>query len=101
MRTYLPIPDVGTILLTKTLLKCHDFFLSQNQLIDEDEPSKRFIACQGCLASTTGHFWEMVWQENSRVIVMTTKEIEKGRVRLLIATSMLLFISTVLLCFIT
>lgn len=52
-----------------------------NQLIDEDEPSKRFIACQGCLASTTGHFWEMVWQENSRVIVMTTKEIEKGRTK--------------------
>ncbi|XP_056384973.1 tyrosine-protein phosphatase non-receptor type 6 isoform X4 [Hyla sarda] len=52
-----------------------------NQLMGEDEPSKRFIACQGCLASTTGHFWEMIWQENSRVIVMTTKEIEKGRTK--------------------
>ncbi|XP_073409081.1 tyrosine-protein phosphatase non-receptor type 6 [Dendrobates tinctorius] len=52
-----------------------------NQLIGEDEPSKRFIACQGCLASTTGDFWQMVWQENSRVIVMTTKEIEKGRTK--------------------
>ncbi|KAM4031120.1 tyrosine-protein phosphatase non-receptor type 6 [Anomaloglossus baeobatrachus] len=52
-----------------------------NQLIGEDEASKRFIACQGCLASTTGDFWQMVWQENSRVIVMTTKEIEKGRTK--------------------
>ncbi|XP_073540931.1 tyrosine-protein phosphatase non-receptor type 6 isoform X2 [Phyllobates terribilis] len=52
-----------------------------NQLIGEDEPSKRFIASQGCLASTTGDFWQMVWQENSRVIVMTTKEIEKGRTK--------------------
>ncbi|XP_071985988.1 tyrosine-protein phosphatase non-receptor type 6 isoform X2 [Engystomops pustulosus] len=52
-----------------------------NQLIGEDEPSKRFIACQGCLAATTSDFWQMVWQENSRVIVMTTKEIEKGRTK--------------------
>ncbi|XP_075698448.1 tyrosine-protein phosphatase non-receptor type 6 [Rhinoderma darwinii] len=52
-----------------------------NQLIGEDEPSKHFIACQGCLPSTTKDFWQMVWQENSRVIVMTTKEIEKGRTK--------------------
>jgi tyrosine-protein phosphatase non-receptor type 11 len=25
-------------------------------------------------------FWDMVWQENTRVIVMTTKEIERGKV---------------------
>ncbi|OCT69782.1 tyrosine-protein phosphatase non-receptor type 6 [Xenopus laevis] len=52
-----------------------------NKLWAEGEPPKRFIACQGCLNATTGDFWEMVWQENSRVIVMTTKEIEKGRTK--------------------
>ncbi|XP_053548802.1 tyrosine-protein phosphatase non-receptor type 6 isoform X2 [Bombina bombina] len=52
-----------------------------NQLWEGGQPLKHFIACQGCLLSTTGDFWEMVWQEDSRVIVMTTKEIEKGRVR--------------------
>ncbi|XP_059488410.1 tyrosine-protein phosphatase corkscrew-like isoform X3 [Neocloeon triangulifer] len=44
-----------------------------------DEPKKSYIATQGCLPSTTGDFWYMVWQENTRVIVMTTKEIERGK----------------------
>uniref|UniRef100_A0A673AMX4 protein-tyrosine-phosphatase n=1 Tax=Sphaeramia orbicularis TaxID=375764 RepID=A0A673AMX4_9TELE len=33
----------------------------------------------GCLATTVNDFWQMVWQENTRVIVMTTREVEKGR----------------------
>ena len=26
-------------------------------------------------------FWRMVWQENSSIIVMTTKEMERGKVK--------------------
>lgn len=33
----------------------------------------------GCLPSTVPDFWQMVWQENCRVIVMTTKETERGK----------------------
>lgn len=44
--------------------------------------SKRsYIATQGCLQNTISDFWRMVFQENSRVIVMTTKEVERGKVR--------------------
>ncbi|MBN3316923.1 PTN6 phosphatase, partial [Atractosteus spatula] len=35
--------------------------------------------CPNCLAITVNDFWQMVWQERSRVIVMTTREVEKGR----------------------
>lgn len=54
-------------------------FCSQNRLMDIDH-QKVYIACQGCLLTTVNDFWQMTWQEKSRVIVMTTREVEKGRV---------------------
>ncbi|XP_066586257.1 tyrosine-protein phosphatase non-receptor type 11 isoform X2 [Prorops nasuta] len=41
--------------------------------------SKCYIATQGCLPNTIQDFWHMVYQENTRVIVMTTKEMERGK----------------------
>ncbi|CAJ0607019.1 unnamed protein product [Cylicocyclus nassatus] len=40
---------------------------------------REYISTQGCLPNTLLDFWRMVWQENSRVIVMTTKEMERSR----------------------
>lgn len=40
---------------------------------------KTCIATQGCLLATVNDFWQMIWQEDSRIIVMTTREVEKGR----------------------
>lgn len=40
---------------------------------------KVYIATQGCLPNTIQDFWNMIWQENTRVIVMTTKELERTR----------------------
>ncbi|XP_072250141.1 tyrosine-protein phosphatase non-receptor type 6 isoform X1 [Leuresthes tenuis] len=45
----------------------------------ESEDKKVYIATQGCLLTTVDDFWQMVWQEKTRVIVMTTREVEKGR----------------------
>uniref|UniRef100_A0A4W5N1M8 protein-tyrosine-phosphatase n=1 Tax=Hucho hucho TaxID=62062 RepID=A0A4W5N1M8_9TELE len=51
---------------------------TKNKLQEPGDP-KVYIACQGCLATTVNDFWQMVWQERTRVIVMTTREVEKGR----------------------
>ena len=48
---------------------------------DNIEPKKSYIATQGCLVGTVVDMWRMIWQENCRVIVMTTKEVERGKVR--------------------
>lgn len=34
-----------------------------------------YISTQGCLPNTVDDFWRMVWQEQARIIVMTTKEV--------------------------
>ncbi|XP_018348240.1 PREDICTED: tyrosine-protein phosphatase corkscrew isoform X2 [Trachymyrmex septentrionalis] len=46
---------------------------------DDASFGKCYIATQGCLPNTIEDFWHMVYQENTRVIVMTTKEIERGK----------------------
>ena len=48
--------------------------------IDNSPYNKCYIATQGCLPNTIADFWHMVYQENTRVIVMTTKEMERGKV---------------------
>ena len=45
------------------------------------KPFKQYIATQGCVGSTRPDFWHMVWQEESRLIVMTTKEVERGKTK--------------------
>lgn len=43
--------------------------------------NKVYIATQGCLSNTIYQFWSMIWQENVCIIIMTTKEIERGKVK--------------------
>ncbi|XP_018912319.1 tyrosine-protein phosphatase non-receptor type 11 isoform X2 [Bemisia tabaci] len=53
-------------------------YINANYIKDE-EGGRSYIATQGCLPSTMADFWQMVWQENTAVIVMTTKEMERGK----------------------
>lgn len=48
---------------------------------EEHVYNKVYIATQGCLSTTVYQFWSMIWQEDVRIIIMTTKEIERGKVK--------------------
>lgn len=40
-----------------------------------------YLVClQGPLPNTCGHFWEMVWEQKSRGVVMLNRIMEKGSV---------------------
>lgn len=59
-------------------------YINANLITTEDDNldlKKGYIATQGCLPNTVVDFWRMVWQENCRTIVMTTKEVERGKVK--------------------
>jgi protein tyrosine phosphatase len=41
----------------------------------------RLIASQGCRKETLADFWRMVWQEQCAVIVMITRDVERGKLK--------------------
>ncbi|XP_067904294.1 tyrosine-protein phosphatase non-receptor type 1-like isoform X1 [Heterodontus francisci] len=50
-------------------------------LIKMEEAQRSYILTQGPLQNTCGHFWEMVWEQKSRGVVMLNRVIEKGSVK--------------------
>ncbi|XP_057304513.1 tyrosine-protein phosphatase corkscrew-like [Hydractinia symbiolongicarpus] len=49
--------------------------------IFDDESGALFIASQGCVKATVNDFWHMIDQENSRIIIMVTNEVEKAKIK--------------------
>ena len=80
--TYVPLSTQNIHILKFPLLFPFQFpfsFSLQFPFQDGGE-APPYIATQGCVPDTVNDFWRMVYQENTRVIVMTTNEMERGKV---------------------
>lgn len=53
-------------------------YINANYIPGHNSP-REFIVTQGPLYGTQDDFWRMLWEQNSRAIVMLTRCIEKGR----------------------
>jgi len=63
-------------------------YINANYINHEEEsvsvcgaPFKQYIATQGCVGGTRQHLYHMIWQENSLLVVMTTKVMERGKTK--------------------
>jgi len=65
----------------RDLSLCEDNDYINGSYCDGFEKRRAYICAQGPLENTTPHFWQMVWENNSRVIVMTTRLVERGKVK--------------------
>ncbi|CAG5003207.1 unnamed protein product [Parnassius apollo] len=73
--------DVNPYDHSRVILKrCERDYINAN-LVKMDRANRKYILTQGPLGSTVGHFWLMVWEQNSRAILMLNKIIEKNEIK--------------------
>ncbi|CAO1374614.1 unnamed protein product [Diamesa serratosioi] len=70
--------DHSRIILTK---KGIDTDYINANLVKSERAKRQYILCQGPLESTISHFWLMVWEQQSKAILMLNKIIEKKQVK--------------------
>ncbi|XP_022257184.1 tyrosine-protein phosphatase non-receptor type 9-like isoform X2 [Limulus polyphemus] len=70
---------------SRVKISCLDGDPSSNYLnanfIDGYKQKNAFISTQGPLPKTFSHFWQMIWEQEVLVIVMTTRTIERSRAK--------------------
>lgn len=49
--------------------------------LEVPEAHRAYILTQGPLPNTTGHFWQMVWEQNCKAVLMLNKVIEKNAIK--------------------
>lgn len=53
-------------------------YINANTITDHDPRNPAYIVTQGPLANTKAHFWQMMWESGSVIIVMLTRLRENG-----------------------
>ncbi|EZA58596.1 tyrosine-protein phosphatase non-receptor type 2 isoform X1 [Ooceraea biroi] len=73
--------DVAPYDHTRIILKRGVCDYIHANLIQVDRANRQYILTQGPLPNTVGHFWLMVWEQNTRAVLMLNKIIEKNQVK--------------------
>ncbi|PNJ63554.1 PTPRR isoform 4 [Pongo abelii] len=84
-KTILPNPLSRVCLRPRNVTDSLSTYINANYIRGYSGKEKAFIATQGPMINTVDDFWQMVWQEDSPVIVMITKLKEKNEKRRLAA----------------
>lgn len=50
-------------------------------LVKMEKAERKYILTQGPLKETVGHFWVMIWEQNTKAIVMLNKLLEKKQIK--------------------
>lgn len=50
-------------------------------LVKLERAKRQYILCQGPLEQTVGHFWLMIWEQQSKAILMLNKIMEKKQIK--------------------
>uniref|UniRef100_G3W834 Tyrosine-protein phosphatase non-receptor type n=1 Tax=Sarcophilus harrisii TaxID=9305 RepID=G3W834_SARHA len=72
--------DVSPYDHSRVHLMVNNDYINANFVVVE-EAQRRYILTQGPLPNTSGHFWLMVWQQNSRGVIMLNRLVEKETVK--------------------
>ncbi|XP_049852600.1 tyrosine-protein phosphatase 2-like [Schistocerca gregaria] len=76
------LPPDKTRVKLQNETNCSDYINASHIVIEyENIYRQKYISTQGPVPSTVPDFWRMVWQNDVRVIVMLTKEVESGSIK--------------------
>ncbi|XP_034481439.1 tyrosine-protein phosphatase non-receptor type 61F isoform X2 [Drosophila innubila] len=73
--------DVNPYDHSRIVLKRGNVDYINANLVKLERADRQYILTQGPLPDTVGHFWLMVWEQNSRAILMLNKLMEKKQIK--------------------
>ena len=73
--------DVSPFDKTRVRLKKGTNDYINASMVTTDKSNRRYILAQGPVSKTSSHMWQMVWEQNSKAVVMLNKTIEKGALK--------------------
>ncbi|KAG8233840.1 hypothetical protein J437_LFUL006863, partial [Ladona fulva] len=73
--------DVSPYDHSRVILKKGSCDYINASLVKMEKAHRQYILTQGPLPQTVGHFWLMVWEQNSKAVLMLNRVIEKEQVK--------------------